>query len=66
MLVLHVHVLGQSGAIEKTYDFIRNDGKDTFDGMDVVIPFEETHNYPLSERDAMAIISNRELMRGDH
>lgn len=63
MLIVHVHVKGKSGAIEKTYDFVRNDGKDGIEGFDCVIPFDEEAHYPLTEQDVLAIISNRDFGR---
>jgi hypothetical protein len=65
MLVLHVHIMGKSGNIERTYDFLRNDGKETLEGCDVVIPYNEEYTYPLSEDMSVAILRNRDL-EGDH
>ena len=65
MLVLHVHILGKTGYIERTYDFLRHDGKDSFDGCDVVIPYDDTREYPISENDTIAILVDRAL-KGDH
>lgn len=64
MLVFHVHILGKNGAIEKTYDFLRPDGKTTFEGCDVIIPYDPEYRYPFSEQDALVTISNHKV--GDH
>ena len=65
MLVLHVHITGKHGNIERTYDFLRNDGKDELEGCDLVIPYNEEYTYPLSEQTAIAIIRNKDL-KGEH
>ncbi len=65
MLVLHVHILGESGSVERTYDFLRNDGRDVFEGLDVIIPYDSEFHYPIGENDAIAILANKDL-RGDH
>jgi len=65
MLVLHVHIMGKHGNIERTYDFLRNDGKDALEGCDVVIPYNEDTKYPMTEDDAVAFIRHKDL-RGDH
>lgn len=65
MLVLHVHIKGKDGGIERTYDFLRHDGKDSFEGLDVIIPYDARNDYPIREDDAIAILANQE-MRGDH
>ena len=66
MLVLHVYIQGRGGYIERTYDFLRNDGKEAFEGCDLVIPYDDQNDYPISELDALAILSNQELAKGDH
>jgi hypothetical protein len=65
MLIVHVHIMGKHGNIERTYDFMRNDGKDELEGCDVVIPYDKEYQYPISERDAIAIIRNQD-MKGEH
>ena len=65
MLVIHVHVKGKNGNIERTHDFLRNDGKDELTGCDIVIPYNEEYTYPLTETDAIAIIRHKEF-KGDH
>jgi hypothetical protein len=65
MLIVHVHIMGKHGNIERTYDFMRNDGKDELEGCDVVIPYDKELSYPVSERDAIAIIRNQDI-RGEH
>lgn len=65
MLVLHVHVVGKHGNIERTYDFLRNDGKEELEGCDLVIPYSEEYHYPLSEHAAIAIIRHKDLT-GEH
>ena len=65
MLVLHVHIMGKHGNIERTYDFLRNDGKDGLEGLDVVIPYSEEHTYPMTEEMAVAYVRHRDL-KGDH
>jgi len=65
MLVLHIHITGKNGNIERTYDFLRNDGKESLEGCDVVIPYSEEYRYPLTEDEAIAIVRNKDL-RGDH
>ena len=65
MLVLHVYIMGKDGAIERTYDFLRNDGKDTLEGCDIVIPYDDENPYPIQERDAIALIATKEV-QGDH
>jgi hypothetical protein len=67
MLVLHVHIMGKAGNVERTYDFLRNDGKDGLEGCDLVIPYnEEEYLYPIQERDAVAIINSKAFNQGDH
>lgn len=63
MLIIHVYIKGRSGAVERTYDFVHNDGKDSFEGKDIIIPFNEENEYPMTEKDAMAIISNQNMGR---
>lgn len=66
MLVVHVHVLGRHGAVERTYDFVRNDGKEALDGCDIVIPYNgDEYTYPLSEDDTLAIIHHKSFT-GEH
>jgi hypothetical protein len=65
MLVLHVHIMGKNGNIERTYDFLRHDGKETLEGCDVVIPYDKEYTYPLSEDTSIAILRYKEL-EGDH
>ena len=65
MLVLHVHIQGRKGNIERTYDFLRNDDKEELSGCDIVIPYKEDYNYPLSEQDAIAVIRHKDLT-GEH
>lgn len=65
MLVLHVHIMGKQGNIERTYDFLRNDGKEELDGCDIMIPYNDEYTYPVSERDAVAIIRHKDLT-GEH
>lgn len=65
MLVLHVHIMGKNGNIERTYDFLRNDGKDALEGCDVVIPYKEEYSYPMTEDEAVAIIRHKDL-KGEH
>lgn len=67
MLVLHVHILGKGGQIERTYDFLRNDGKEGLEGCDLVIPYnEEEYLYPIEEHVAAAIITSKSFNQGDH
>jgi hypothetical protein len=66
MLVLHVHVLGRNGSIERSYDFMRNDGKDALEGCDIVIPYDKEIPYPLTEPDVIAQVHLIERSRGDH
>lgn len=66
MLVLHVYVLGKDGAIERSYDFLRNDGKEDLDGVDVIIPYKDREEFPtVLEKDAMVLIANRDI-KGNH
>lgn len=65
MLVLHVYIMGKNGNIERTYDFLRNDGKDSLEGCDIVIPYDKENPCPISERDAVVLIANQDL-KGDH
>jgi hypothetical protein len=65
MLVLHVHIKGRHGTIERSYDFVRNDGKETLEGVDIVIPYEDDNPYPMRERDCIAWIHNKDL-HGEH
>lgn len=65
MLIVHVHIMGKKGNVERTYDFMRNDGKEVLDGCDVVIPYDKEQHYPMAEEEAIAIIRNKDL-RGDH
>jgi hypothetical protein len=64
MLVLHVHIVGKHGNIERTYDFLRYDGNEELEGCDIIIPYNEEHSYPIQERDAVALIPT--AVRGDH
>lgn len=65
MLILHVHIMGKNGNVERTYDFLRNDGKDELEGCDVVIPYSDEHKYPMTEGDTIAYIRHRDV-KGDH
>lgn len=66
MLVIHVYVLGKDGAIERAFDFLRNDGKEELDGVDIVIPYKEREEYKnILEKDVLALISTKEI-RKDH
>lgn len=65
MLILHVHVVGKHGGIERTYDFVRNDGKEELDGCDVLIPYHKDNSWPVAEHEALALIANKPV-HGDH
>lgn len=65
MLVLHVYIMGKRGNIERSYDFLQNNHTEELEGVDVVIPYEEEIDYPLSEHDAIAVMDNKRI-RGDH
>lgn len=65
MLVIHVHILGEKGNVERTYDFLHNDNKEELAGCDVTIPYNKEYNYPITEREAQAIIRNKDF-KGDH
>ena len=65
MLILHVHIMGKRGNVERTYDFLRNDGKEELEGCDIVIPYNEEYHYPLTEDTAVAIIRHKDL-GGEH
>ena len=63
MLVIHVYVMGKAG-VEKTYDFLQNDGKEELVGVDVVIPYEDRKDIPnVMERDALALMRTKDLGR---
>ena len=66
MLVLHVYIIGRNGNVERSYDFMRNDGKDELDGCDIVIPYAEENPRPVMEQDALALLFNEEMMKGEH
>ena len=66
MLVLHVHVLGKDGSVERSYDFMRNDGKEGLEGCDIVIPYDKEISYPLDERDVISQVHLIERSRGEH
>ncbi len=65
MLVLHVYIMGKRGNIERSYDFLRKDEKEELEGVDIVIPYDDDLNYPLTEGEAIAIMDNPKT-RGDH
>lgn len=65
MLIMHVYILGKNGGVERSYDFMRNNGKEALEGCDLVVPYDEENEQPMTERSALAIISNEHL-RGDH
>ena len=65
MLVLHIYVLGQNGSIERSYDFLRYDGKESFEGCDVIIPYSTSNAQPISEADAISLLAGHEI-KGDH
>lgn len=65
MLVLHIYILGKNGNVERTYDFLRNDGKDSLEGCDVVIPYVDDNPQPVLERDALVLLDELNL-KGEH
>lgn len=65
MLILHVHIMGRAGSVERTYDFLRNDGRESFQGVDVFIPYDDRNKYPISENDSLDLLATEE-MKGDH
>lgn len=65
MLVLHVHIMGKNGNIERTFDFLRNDNKEALEGVDIVIPYSKDNPCPMDEGHALALIRHRDL-KGEH
>ena len=67
MLVLHVYIMGRQGNIERSYDFLRNDGKEELEGCDLVIPYDDSLKYPLSEAEAASYtMTMTNEFKGDH
>lgn len=66
MLVVHVYILGKNGNIERAYDFLRNDGKEGLEGCDVVIPYDKENPEPILEPDAVTLLHDLEVMKGEH
>lgn len=61
MLIVHVHIKGKNGSIERSYDFMRNDDEDQLSGIDVIIPYDEKYEYPLDEDAAVVLVANKGL-----
>lgn len=65
MQVVHVYIAEEDGSIGRSYDFLRNDGKDGFSGTDITVPFSEEYTYPILEHEAADIIRNNQF-KGDN
>jgi hypothetical protein len=65
MLSIHVYIKGKSGTIERSYNFLQPNGKDTFEPIDLIIPYDEENKYPITENDAKMIMATQ-LRRGEH
>lgn len=61
MLVIHAYVLNKDGSTSSSFDLMRNDGKDTFKGVDIKLPFNKDYPYPLFEDDVINLINNKDI-----
>lgn len=64
MLVIHVYITGKQGNVERSYDFMQNDGKEELVGFDCVIPYDEELEYPVAEYEAIRMFKKQ--AKGDH